>query len=394
MRSLYFLVPCASLFLCVWGQCTSDEDCNLNGICASNNTCECDAGWVAADCGQLDRRKATRGSGYNLTGKGTSSWGSKIVHDPHDQSVFHLFAAEFTHGCGLDYWSPYSRVIRAKSTTGPAGLYQFEAEIVGTFAHNPTVVYSEANRLYLLYNIGCSINVPDGCQYVNFSCGPGNNLNGESGISLWSSPDLYQWTSHGQVLSGDRNGTWDTDTTNPSPFPLFSWGDKSSEILLAYRGCPYNGGTELLGVASAPSFTGPYERASPNPIFSWHQEDPFVWRDRRGNFHMLTHSVLPDGGFGSGPNVGRHAFARYWMGPWTFNDNTVAYNTTVEFTDGTTIIYYRRERPQLFFSEDGMMTPLFLTNGVQERNSNDSYSLIQPIGDGAAAYEQAWGLWL
>ncbi len=28
--------------------------------------------------------------------------------------------------------------------------------------------------------------------------------------------------------------------------------------------------------------------------------------------------------------------------------------------------FFRRERPQLFFSEEGEMRPLFLTTGVQE----------------------------
>lgn len=41
--------------------------------------------------------------------------------------------------------------------------------------------------------------------------------------------------------------------------------------------------------------------------------------------------------------------------------------------------YYRRERPKLFFSEDGEMTPLYLVNGVQEFGSKASYTLIQPI---------------
>jgi hypothetical protein len=39
----------------------------------------------------------------------------------------------------------------------------------------------------------------------------------------------------------------------------------------------------------------------------------------------------------------------------------------VEFDDGTSIDFYRRERPQLFFSADGEMRPLVLTTGVQEK---------------------------
>lgn len=384
-----------SLSRAVHSQCVTDDDCSLNGICSNNGLCLCDPGWTGGDCGQLDLRPTPRNNGYNLTGQGTSSWGAKIIQDPNDRAIFYTFMAEFTHGCGLDYWSPYSRIIQSKSTDGPLGPYHFEREIVGTFAHNPTVIYSEVDSLYLLYHIGCPTAVPDTCQTIDFTCGSGNFLNGESGISMWSSPDLINWAYHGQVLRSNTNGTWDTDTTNPSPFPLWSSQTRTPEMLLAYRGCPYNcGGAELLNLASAPHFTGPYTRLNnaAQPIFSFPNEDPFLWRDWRGNLHLLTHSLLSDAGFGGGPNVGRHAYAQSWQGPWIFNTETVAFNTTAKFTDGSSIDYYRRERPQLYFSDDGEMTPLYLTNGVQEVNSPASYTLIQPIGDGASAYEKFFGV--
>lgn len=97
---------------------------------------------------------------------------------------------------------------------------------------------------------------------------------------------------------------------------------------------------------------------------------------------MLLHSLELGGGFGSGPKVGRHAFAEKLDGPWTFDNETLAFSTHVEFDDGTAKNYYRRERPQLFFSEDGEMRPLYLTTGVQEVDSPMSYSLIQPIEGG------------
>lgn len=82
---------------------------------------------------------------------------------------------------------------------------------------------------------------------------------------------------------------------------------------------------------------------------------------------MLLHSLERDGGFGEGRRVGRHAFCRSIDGPWTFNNETLAFSTRVEFDDGTSIDFYRRERPQLFFSADGEMRPLVLTTGVQEK---------------------------
>jgi hypothetical protein len=372
--------------------CTSDEDCGLNGIC-THNTCLCDPGWIGSDCGRLNLRPGPRANGYNLTGEGTSSWCNEILRDRQDQNLYHLIVSEFTHGCGLNYWSPYSRIIRAESTNGPLGPYSFKQEIAPSFAHNPSVVWSEKDQMYFMYNIGCQQQLPSTCQNVNFTCGPGNTLNGESGISIWSSPDLYNWTSQGQIIPGTDNNAWDADITNPAPLhvrypsknlPSASSLTHSPASILAYRGCPYNcNGTEQINIATAPSYTSPYTRLHPkNPIFPVPAEDPFIWEDKRGNFHMLVHSLLPGAGFGDGPNVGRHAFARSWAGPWTINGESVAFTTSVEFDDGSFVDYYRRERPSLLFSGDGEMRLLALSTGVQEVGEGGSYSLIQPIGDG------------
>ena len=105
---------------------------------------------------------------------------------------------------------------------------------------------------------------------------------------------------------------------------------------------------------------------------------------------MLTHSLEPEGGFGGGPKVGRHAYSRTLEGPWTFNNKTLTFSTLVEYNDGTNVDFYRRERPQLFFSEDGEMTPLYLTNGVQEEGSGMSYTIIQPL-PGAKGFESSQG---
>ncbi|KAJ5286824.1 hypothetical protein N7478_002510 [Penicillium angulare] len=373
----------ASGLLSLTQACNSDDQCSLNGMC-KDNACICDPGWTGQDCGKLDLRPGPRLNGYNRTAEGTSSWCNGIIRDPKEKHKYHLFISEFTHGCGLDYWTPYSHIIRAESNN-PMGPYTYKQEIVPTFAHNPTVIWSKKDKKYLMYNIGCLQNVPSTCQDVNFTCGPGNSLNGESGISVWSSEDLLNWSSSDQVFPGLDNKAWDADTTNPGPLHIRSQAGQAhlDETILSYRGCPYNcNGTELINIATATDYDNSYTPIHPRkPIFSEASEDPFFWVDKRENFHILVHSLLPDAGFGDGPNVGRHAYSRSWDGPWTFNRETVAFNTTVEFSDGSSIDYYRRERPNLFFSEDGEMTPLYLSTGVQQVNSPASYSLIQPVGN-------------
>ncbi|KAJ6013961.1 hypothetical protein N7540_008552 [Penicillium herquei] len=382
-RFSYLKLLTSTLLITSTLACTTDEECSLNGICKSNS-CICDSGWTNSDCGKLDLRPGPRSNGYNRTSEGISSWCNGITRDPNNKDLYHLFISEFTHGCGLDYWSPYSHVIRAESQNGPLGPYTSKQEIRPTFAHNPTVIWSEKDEQYLLYSIGCPQSVSSTCEGMSFTCGPGNDENGESGINVLSSTDLINWSKHGQVFSGMDNAAWDADVTNPGPLHVHSSSHTFSETILSYRACPYNGnGTELITIASAADYPGPYTPIHPRkPIFEQTSEDPFMWMDKRGNFHLLVHSLLSDAGFGDGANVGRHAYSRSWDGPWTFDMETVAYNTTVEFSDGSSINYYRRERPNLFFSDDGDMRPLFLSTGVQEVDSSASYSLIQPIGEG------------
>jgi hypothetical protein len=333
--------------------CIVDEDCSLNGVC-SGAQCVCDPGWRGGDCGVLNLAPAVRYSGYNLTGNGTSSWGGKVVQDPAEPTLHHLFAAEFTGGCGLDYWSPMSRIIRAESRTGPAGPYAFAQEVVGTFAHNPTVVWSAAEQLYLMYHIGCPYPQPASCSTPHFSCAPGDGANAESGITVRTSKDLRSWQRLPGYALGVAPGAWDEDNTNPSALVL-----ANGSVVLAYRGCPAEcRGAELLGLALAPCAAGPYTRTSPAASILPQDatEDPNLWQDARGHWHMLSHSLEPGGGWGGGPKVGRHAFARDLLGSWTWGNTSLAYSTTVAYTDGTVDVLNRRERPQLLFAEASLLS--------------------------------------
>lgn len=100
-------------------------------------------------------------------------------------------------------------------------------------------------------------------------------------------------------------------------------------------------------------------------------EDPFLWQDQAsGTFHALFHNM---GGCGS---VGCHAFSADGFAWYLATSDP--YTTEVDFADGSSINYGRRERPHLVFNSKG--EPAFLTNGVQEDWSVDhSYTLIQPI---------------
>ncbi|KAF7537432.1 hypothetical protein G7054_g3743 [Neopestalotiopsis clavispora] len=356
--------------------CTTDEDCSLNGVCDSGS-CSCDAGWKSEDCGELDLYPAKRGSGYNytdyvgadfynVTGAGNSSWCGEITQDRNNKTHFHMIASQFSHGCGLNRWKPFSTVIRASSTRGPAGPYIWAQDVLPAWHHNPTWFWSEADQKYLLYSIGDDVNLPTTCQAETLL----NN------VSVTTSTDLVHWDTPKRLFTGK---------TNPAAMPLYSAINHTSEILLAlednfiYRADNYTAPYELV-------YTPTWNVSNYSPRWT---EDPFLWRDKRGFFHILAHYMIDITERGEkGPHVGVHLFARNYTGPWTFREKA-AYNTTVQFTDGTSINYYRRERPKVFFDEDG--TPLYLVNGVAEEDSRASYTIVVPIGAAAAEYEKTLG---
>ena len=166
------------------------------------------------------------------------------------------------------------------------------------------------------------------------------------------------WTAWNQtLLPGGCSSCWDMSVVNMAPFPL-----SNGTVLLGYRGTDSKH-TEKLGVAIAANWSGPYRSLSPNaPIINASGEDPYLWVDRRGNFHILFHAFATMGG---------HAFSRALAGPWTLSD-TVPYNCTISWSNGTTITYAERERPELLL--DAVTgSPLVLYTAVLFETRNKTW---------------------
>ena len=141
------------------------------------------------------------------------------------------------------------------------------------------------------------------------------------------------WTPFGKnVLPGGAPGSWDENVVNMAPYPL-----SNGTVLLGYRGSNAQH-VEKLGVAVAANWSGPYASLSrAAPIVNASGEDPSLWVDPRGRFHMLFHSFA---------TVGGHAFARALAGPWALSD-VAPYNKTITWSNGSTLTYAERERPEL-----------------------------------------------
>lgn len=362
--------------------CKDDEDCSLNGIClpisnTNSKACRCDPGWFGQDCGRLDLAPARRANGYNHTtftdpsyhGKhGNSSWGGTILRDTADRKLFHLFADQFAHGCGLSGWRPHSFIIRAESRTGPQGPYRYSQTIAPTFRHNAHAFFSPGEGKYLLYAIGADAAGPSRCQSFKWP----NNIS----VSSADSP-RGPWSPFRMVLAAPH-------ATNPAPWPLWTRADRTRAMALGVEGNyvyvadRFDGAYRLVGSQA-------WNRSHESRIWT---EDPFFWRDRRGHWHALCHWMVDVvERKQKWPRVGAHIFARGLAGPWRFKLQE-AFNSTVTYADGRSETFKRRERPKLFFSEDGEVTPLYLVTGVQDMGkSGPSYTFVQPIGTKWRDYE-------
>ncbi|KAJ4361342.1 hypothetical protein N0V95_001955 [Ascochyta clinopodiicola] len=308
----------------------------------------------------------------HYSNRGNSSWGGQVVQDQDDPKLFHLIYDQFAHGCGLSGWRPTSFIARAESTSGPQGPYVWKQNVTSSFRHNAYVYWSPADKKYLLWSIGVDIPDPKQCGGINKAQWPNN-------ISVSSAPTIRgPWTPFKILING----------TNPAPAPLWTPHNPTDETILA---------AEDLKIFTAPSYNGPYKQAYSPP---WNTsdysptwaEDPFLWRDKRGNWHALAHWMIDITERGAKyPRVGAHMFSRNLTGPWTFKLQE-AFNSTVSFTDGSTETFNRRERPKLFFSADGEVTPLYLVNGVQRLGSTtESYTLVQPVGEKWRQFESGLG---
>lgn len=86
------------------------------------------------------------------------SWGGTVIQDP-ESSKYHMFAAVFGGGKGLDSWTSNSEIMHLLADS-PAGPFKPTKEgpksdgiIISAEAHNPTIIRA-SDGTYLLFSIG------------------------------------------------------------------------------------------------------------------------------------------------------------------------------------------------------------------------------------------------
>eukprot|EP00049_Salpingoeca_infusionum_P011695 m.204046 g.204046 ORF g.204046 m.204046 type:complete len:428 (+) comp15005_c0_seq2:148-1431(+) len=336
--------------------CTRDTDCLLNGLCIGG-TCACDAPWTGDTCGELDVLPAQPGGAYGYKPNVTSWGGNFVFYD----GKYHLYVSEMVGGCGLNYWTHNSQVVHATSPT-PQGPYIKQDVALLPWAHNPQVVTDTQNSTttFYLFHIGAGDNTSQ-----TVTCPPNP-----------PQPDRATVIGMSSMFRTDippappANGALYHAATNPSgpwtPHELPFGCNNPAPCLLA-NGTWFilcnSGGYPLY---SSPSIEGPWKQVAslgnaPSHDGTW--EDPFLYQDKRGNFHAIFHAynATTPCGVCDSALVSGHMYSQDGI---AWSKTTIQpYTHSVKFTDGSSHTFATRERPKLYI-DPNTRVPTYLMNGV------------------------------
>ena len=267
------------------------------------------------------------------------------IQDPAD-GKFYMWAASMAHNCTMGEWQTNSEVVLA-SATFPMGPYEKVKTVVLPWAHNPQAIRAPDNtttsgHVYALYTLGDGYDYrgqPKVCNSSESRAPPPPRppgppmpwppttqscpqtppynwpdghwdkcmLNGAINFTIFFSEtpggdyqrhtaQILDWPAHsrGRPWEYGAYGNW-----NPSPVVH----PNGTVYLLAH--------TEQFGfkhgeaILAADTWRGPYRLVASDSDNRWggstaNAEDPFLWIDKRGNWHQLVEG---------NPMPGGHAFS-------------------------------------------------------------------------------------
>jgi hypothetical protein len=285
-----------------------------------------------------------------------------------------------TQGCGLLDWMTNMQVVHATSQH-PEGPFVKRDVAVQPMSTNPEAVVDPTGEWWI-FHIG------DGLNATQKNCNNGTAQPGQT------QPRSTQVVHHAKGPEGPWTALPSVDCNNPSPALADLGGGKSEARLM----CTWNVRRSLNGS----SFAGPwgppvnvptgYGQGDPRRGARW--EDPFLWQDKRGHWHVLAHvfvqkpcgdhdpaSVTPSCNYISG-----HAFSRNGLTDWTVSP-VEPFSFTIQYDDNTTGLVSTRERPKLLFDHNtGEPTHLYsavapmpagsCTGCAKPRKSSDAKACI------------------
>ena len=332
--------------------CTTADDCSQNGRCVQG-MCICDAQWQGSHCGVLNLAPASSES-LGLKRDELSSWGGSVLYDETD-GLYHMWAAEMVHSCGIRVWLTNSQLRHATSPDPLTVPFTPKEVPFGIWATEPTAARDPTTGEWGLFftgsfapNIPCTNKTCDKCSHGS-SINDGSCPNDQHCIPLPVDIPLSSWVSY----SKSSSGPWSTPQEIPAP----NGGDTNLSPLINEDG-------SLIGMGRPPymwratdwknASTYTFEKAKGDLV----GEDPFLYRDKTGTLHSILH------GGGWGKPYGLHYWSNDDGNTWNSHDAIHCYDSKVTYHNGTSQSISRRERPHLIFSDHTQNEPIALTNGA------------------------------
>eukprot|EP00040_Diaphanoeca_grandis_P002487 m.21872 g.21872 ORF g.21872 m.21872 type:complete len:499 (+) comp13590_c0_seq1:256-1752(+) len=370
--------------------------CSLNGELNASGGCVCDAGWIGANCGQLNldpaptlSQQVTPNAAMTLNNTvANSTWGISVVG--FVDGAYHGYMTEIANACELGDYGTASQVIHM-SAPSPLGPWTRVGVALAGFAHNPQA-FLAPNGSVVLFHIGAEL--PPGCL-LNCTTGAGPRP-----------PSCPALTHDISVAVADSvNGPFrrfpyflQRKLTNPSAMLL-----ENGTVVLVGRRATLSQQPTYIG--NIDHIEGPWTAVNTVVIGAGaiFEEDPFLYKGARG-YHMLTHrevqSVEPiksielkDSGLTDGIGVppitpamcgGGHLFSpdllTWWYGEDVYGqaDTSVA-QCMITFSPNIRTKLTSRQRPTVF--EDVKNGARYLYNGASVNISeySHSFTLVQQI---------------
>ena len=377
------------------GQCESMLDCSLLGDCVDGQ-CVCDEGWTGGNCQYPDL--IIDDSFNGVDNPQVPTWGGMSIFA---DNKWHFFGESIANQC--DIWDYGTNGFYSRSVADtPWGPFEYQQMALPPFHHGAEITRL-ADGTYVLTGDGKDMppeTVKKDCSVFRQGRGlqekeeqdekddeddPNASLrrtlrrrrnprNGAGGLyPFGKSPQDFHFAAFAKDITGPWEqkvimmtdlsrgvNQWFCNVTNLSPVLL-----DNGTVIMAFRSKPCVDnliqacglGCQSIGIAvSENGFDGPFIRRD-DPIRSLQgNEDPFMWKSKRG-YHMLLHGKLLCGrDQESIDTCGVMAYSpdsyNWIQSPWPAYDGRV----TVKLPNGGTRTekLELRHRPKITFDQYGV----------------------------------------
>ena len=381
------------------GACATIADCSLGGECVSS-ACVCDAWWTGERCDLLNLLNAASDA-QGMQIPGYYSWGGHALADA--AGTYHGFFSFMCRHATLSDWTTKSSIWHATAAAAE-GPYALADMVAQPWSHNAMIAQTfDAAAPYVLYQLGdAATPAADWEPCYNSSeaavvaaaaaaAAAGTEVRAAPALrggGAANSNSLYVRSARSlsgpwSTLDGNNtplvftfDGSWATDTNGANPAPFF-FANGTVLMYFSANPCPPNWGNTVpgnncIGVARGDSWAGPFA-ALPLPVTHPESEDAHVFRDPRGNFHLLTNVNNDHARCAAGVPCGGHAWSTDGL---SFSNLTIgAFGPYIRFANGSAWRTAYVERPQVTQATDG--TPLAFFVGMSRASYEDSATWAQ-----------------